>query len=198
MAARTRAREVGAPPGLRYWPDAFDAAHEAALVARLESLDFEEVRMRGAVARRRVLHFGLRYAYESGGVAPGDPLPDWLGPLRARAGELAGVAPEALGEVLVTRYPPGAGIGWHRDAPAFEIVVGFSLLAPCTLRLRRERDGERVEHRLALAPRSAYVLAGAARWQWQHHVPPVGETRYSITFRTLRPVTGSARARARG
>jgi hypothetical protein len=30
------------------------------------------------------------------------------------------------------------------------------------------------------------VLDGAARWQWQHSIPPGREERYSITFRTLR------------
>ncbi|RIL06669.1 MAG: hypothetical protein DCC71_05730 [Proteobacteria bacterium] len=194
-----RARAVGAPPGFLYAPDAIDESEEAALLARFDPLAFEEVRMRGAIARRRVLHFGFRYAYESGALAAGDPIPEWLGPLRERAAALAGVAPGALGEVLVTRYPPGAGIGWHRDAPAFERVVGVSLRAACVMRLRRERDGVREEHRALLAPRSAYVLSGAARWHWQHHVPPIAETRYSITFRTLRAhVTGTPRGAARG
>jgi alkylated DNA repair dioxygenase AlkB len=30
------------------------------------------------------------------------------------------------------------------------------------------------------------VLAGEARWKWQHSIPPTKEERYSITFRTLR------------
>ena len=47
--------------------------------------------------------------------------------LRDRCGELAGFAGEELVEALVQRYPAGATIGWHRDAPAFGIVVGVSL-----------------------------------------------------------------------
>jgi hypothetical protein len=30
------------------------------------------------------------------------------------------------------------------------------------------------------------MLARAARWAWQHHVPPVREERFAVTFRTLR------------
>ena len=35
-------------------------------------------------------------------------------------------------------------------------------------------------------PRSAYLLSGPARSVWEHSIPPVGEPRYSVTFRNLR------------
>jgi alkylated DNA repair dioxygenase AlkB len=99
---------------------------------------------------------------------------------------LAGVSAEDLAEVLVTEYPPGAGIGWHRDAPMFGVVIGISLLGACRFRFQRGRGAAREARVVTLEPRSAYVLNGAARRQWQHSIPPAKERRYSMTFRTLR------------
>jgi alkylated DNA repair protein (DNA oxidative demethylase) len=143
--------------------------------------------MHGVVAKRTARHFGLDYDYERRGlIEEADPVPDWLEPVRAHAAELAGVAPEELVETLVQRYPEGAQIGWHRDAPAFGIVVGVSLLSASRMRFRRDAGGVRQTYEVTLEPRSGYVLAGAARAAWQHHVPPTKALRYSITFRTLR------------
>jgi alkylated DNA repair dioxygenase AlkB len=173
------------PAGLVLAQDFLSPAEAERLLAVVRALPLGEVRMHGVVARRRVAHFGLDYAYGARAVSEGAPLPAPLEPLRARAAALAGVAPEALAEALVTWYPPGAGIGWHRDAPAFDRVVGVSLGAPARLRLRRGGPGgETVD--VVLAPGSAYVLAGAARWGWQHHLPPVKAERWSVTFRTMR------------
>ena len=107
--------------------------------------------------------------------------------MRQRAADLAGEEPEKLVEVLVQRYPPGATIGWHRDAPAFGTVVGVSLGGTCRLRFQRRTGDRRRVWEIPLDPRSGYVLAGEARRSWQHSIPPTKELRYSITFRTLRP-----------
>ena len=187
MAARvpTLAEE---PAGLVYLPNFVTGAEEEALVAAIEALEFSEVRMRGQAARRTVVHFGLRYDYEGWRLLPADPLPSSMSWLRDRAAALAGVDPSEFTETLVTRYPPGAGIGWHRDAPMFgPKVVGVSLLAPCRMRFQRRAADLRRVHELDLAPRSAYVLAGAARWSWQHSIPATAGLRYSVTFRTLAP-----------
>jgi alkylated DNA repair dioxygenase AlkB len=117
---------------------------------------------------------------------PGEPIPDWLLPVRARAAALAGHDPEALEEILVQRYPPGSTIGWHRDAPAFDTVVGVSLGGSSRLRFQRGKDERRRVWEVLLEPRSGYVLSGEARRSWQHSIPPTKELRYSITFRTLR------------
>jgi DNA oxidative demethylase len=109
--------------------------------------------------------------------------------VRARAAQLASVAPDDLVEILVQRYPPGAQIGWHRDAPAFGIVVGISLGSASRMRFRRDKGGVRRTFELELEPRSGYVLAGEARTAWLHHIPPTKVLRYSITFRTLRKRT---------
>jgi alkylated DNA repair dioxygenase AlkB len=200
MARRETSPGPGAeperPPGFVYRPEIVSVAEEAALVAAVRGLAFSEVRMRGQVARRRTTHFGWTYGYESWRVEPGPPLPEFVLPLRVRAAELAGVEPAALVEVLVTEYPPGAGIGWHRDAPAFGVVVGVSLLGACRFRFGRGAGQTRERRTVELAPRSAYVLDGAARWQWQHSIPPIETRRYSITFRTLRAAGARASRRA--
>ncbi|PYM84650.1 MAG: alpha-ketoglutarate-dependent dioxygenase AlkB [Candidatus Rokuibacteriota bacterium] len=185
--------EVGdLPEGFVYREDVLSSDEEARLVEGLRTLAFGEVRMRGQVARRRTIHFGWTYGYETWRVEPGPPIPEFLVGLRALPARVAGVEGDALAEVLVTHYPPGAGIGWHRDAPAFGVVVGVSLLGACRLRFQQGRGAARKTRALTLAPRSAYVLDGAARWQWQHAIPPGREERYSVTFRTLRARGGGA------
>jgi alkylated DNA repair protein (DNA oxidative demethylase) len=182
------------PDGLRYEPDVLTAAEERALVGLVEGLDYAEVVMHGQPAKRTVRHFGYTYGYESWRLTPADPLPSELEALRVRCASLAGVDPQRLAQTLVTRYPPGASIGWHRDAPTFgPTVVGVSLLSACTMRFQRRVGGQRRVYELALAPRSVYVLSGASRSAWQHSIPPVQTLRYSITYRMLRP-TPAARA----
>lgn len=185
------------PPGMRYIPDFIGHEEEARLLHALEGLRFSEVVMRGQVARRRVAHFGWNYGYESFQIEPGPPIPEALLPLRARVASLVDVADEALAEVLVTRYPPGAGIGWHRDAPQFDLVVGISLAGACRMRFQRGKAVARHTMAVELAPRSAYVLAGEVRWAWQHTIPPTKTERFSITFRTLRERAASATGRGR-
>jgi alkylated DNA repair dioxygenase AlkB len=174
------------PEGLVYRPELLSVQEEDALLERLAHLRFDPIVMHGQAARRTARHYGLGYDYESRTPRPGEPVPDWLLPVRDRGAELAGAAPEELVEVLVQRYPPGATIGWHRDAPAFGAVVGVSLGAAGRLRFQRGSGERRRTWEVALEPRSGYVLTGAARWSWQHSIPATKELRYSITFRTLR------------
>jgi alkylated DNA repair dioxygenase AlkB len=162
-------------------------AEETRLLDLFGSVGFEPVVMRGQAAKRTVRHFGLRYDYEGGELEPAGALPEPLLPLRDRAAALMERDPGDLVEVLLSRYPPGAGIGWHRDAPMFgSKVAGVSLGAPARMRFQRRVRGEREVAELDLAPRSAYLLSGAARWSWQHSIPATKALRYSLTFRTLR------------
>jgi alkylated DNA repair dioxygenase AlkB len=187
--------QIAEPEGLVYQADFLSEAEERRVLEVVEALDLHPVTMHGRASRRTVRHFGLDYGYESWDLVPTDPLPDGLGWLHDRAAALAGVDPDALVQTLVSRYPPGATIGWHRDAPMFgSRVVGVSLAAPCRMRFQRGKGAERQVAEVRLEPRSAYVLSGAARFQWQHSIPPTRALRYSITFRTLRPATRSERA----
>jgi alkylated DNA repair dioxygenase AlkB len=176
-----------APEGLVYRPEFVSAAEETELLRVLETVDYRAVTMRGQTARRTVRHFGLDYAYESGELVPADPLPEPMEWLRERCAALMERDAADLVQILLSRYPPGAGIGWHRDAPMFgSKIAGVSLCAPCRMRFQRTVRGERSVSALELAPRSAYVLSGKARWSWQHSIPATKDLRYSVTFRTLR------------
>jgi alkylated DNA repair dioxygenase AlkB len=178
------------PEGLVLRPELVTVEEEGDLLARLRDLRFDAIVMHGQPARRTARHYGLGYDYESRTPQPGEPVPEWLLPVRARAADLAGEDAEELVEVLVQRYPPGATIGWHRDAPAFETVIGVSLGGTCRLRFQRGKGERRRVWDVTLEPRSGYVLAGQARRSWQHSIPPTKELRYSITFRTLRRSAG--------
>jgi DNA oxidative demethylase len=183
----------GQPEGLVYHPDALSETEEQQVLDVLRGMELRAVVMRGQASRRLVRHFGLDYDYESWELVPADPFPESLGWLRDRSAALAGVAPAALAQILVTRYPPGATIGWHRDAPVFgPQVIGVSLAAPCRLRFQRGKGDQRQVAETMLEPRSVYVLSGPARSSWQHSIPPTKDERYSITFRTLRSRRGGA------
>ena len=175
------------PQGLTYVEDFVTADEERALLGAMERIEFRTLSMRGQTARRTVRHYGLDYDYEGGELVPAHPLPSELEVLRERCAALIEREPEDLVQILVSRYPEGAGIGWHRDAPMFgSRIAGVSLLAPCRMRFQRTVKGERETAAIELAPRSAYVLSGKARWSWQHSIPATKALRFSITFRTLR------------
>jgi alkylated DNA repair protein (DNA oxidative demethylase) len=179
------------PAGLTYQPDLVDEDEERSLLATLDSLDFRTLEMHGQLARRTVRHYGFDYDYGSFQLTRAEALPVALRWVRDRCAGLAGLDPAELAQTLVTRYPPGSVIGWHRDAPAFgPTVVGLSLASACRLRFQRGTGESRRVYELELAPRSGYVLSGAARSAWQHSIPPVPDLRYSLTFRTVRRAGG--------
>jgi alkylated DNA repair dioxygenase AlkB len=175
------------PEGLLYREEFISVDEERALLLAFEEIDFRAVVMRGQTARRTVRHYGLDYDYEKGDLVPADPLPEPLLFLRDRCSALMEREPEDLVQILVSRYPEGAGIGWHRDAPMFgSKIAGVSLLAPSRMRFQRTIKGEREVAEQLLEPRSAYLLSGKARWSWQHSIPATKALRYSVTFRTLK------------
>jgi DNA oxidative demethylase len=175
------------PAGLLY-RTGFLTPHEHDELTRwAESLDYEQVVMHGRPAKRQVRHFGFLYGYESWALTPGEEIPHELSGLRNRCAALCELKPEELDEALVTRYPPGAGIGWHRDAPMFGAkVVGVSLLAESRMRFQRKVPEGRQVFEQILEPGSAYVLQDQVRWSWQHSIPAVKDLRFSITFRTVK------------
>lgn len=160
---------------------------ETALSNGIDRLDLTPFRFQQWTGKRLTTSFGWRYDFETGGFDRADPVPGWLLPVRDSAARFAGLPADALEQVLLTRYDPGAGIGWHRDRPVFEHVVGISMGAEATLRFRRRRPaGGFDRHSIDLPPRSAYHLSGEARWDWEHSIAPQAATRWSITFRSLR------------
>ena len=177
--------DTPAVPGLSYVAALIGEDEERALIETIDAAPLAPFRFQGWVGKRLTAAFGWRYDHEDASFQRTMPMPGAIMPLRQRAARFAGLAPDDLVHALFTRYDPGAGIGWHRDRPVFEHVVGISLGAPAVLRFRR-RDGPRFERAvLPLAPRSAYHLSGYARHVWEHSIAPGTATRWSITFRTL-------------
>jgi alkylated DNA repair dioxygenase AlkB len=173
------------PPGLSYAPDILSAADETALLARLADVAVAPFRFQGWLGKRETASFGWQYDFDDASFAPTEPIPDYLLPLRTRAARFAGLAADDLVQVLVTRYDPGAGIGWHRDRPVFEHVVGISLGNDATLRLRRRTPAGFDRAALPLPPRSVYLLTDEARHQWEHSIAAMLVPRWSVTFRSL-------------
>jgi alkylated DNA repair dioxygenase AlkB len=173
------------PAGFTYWPDVIDGCEEAAIAARLAELPFKPFEYHGHLGNRRTVSFGLRYDYGRQAVEAAPSPPDFLASLRERIARLAGQPPEAFVQALINEYRPGAGIGWHRDRPQFGLVAGASLLSSAVLRFRRRAGAGWDRASAPLAPRSAYLLSGPARRDWEHSIVSAETLRYSITFRTL-------------
>ena len=174
------------PEGLRYAEEAVTADEADALVAAFADLPFQAFDFHGFKGNRRIVSFGSRYDFLASRLAEAEPLPAFLDSARRAAAAFAGLDVAALEHAMVTEYAPGAGIGWHRDRPEFDKVVGLSFGAPATLRLRRRDGAGWVRAALPLAPRSIYLLDGSARQDWQHSIAPGDRLRYSVTFRSLR------------
>ena len=181
--------------GLEQRDEFIDAEAERDLLSHLQSLDLAPFAFQGWVGNRKTRSFGWRYDFNDASFTETEPLPGWLLPLRNKAAEFANVPADGLAHVLVARYDPGAGIGWHCDRPVFEDVVGVSLGATATMRFRQRNGSGFRRANLPLLPRSAYLLSGEVRHAWEHSIAPGEELRFSITFRTLSELGGS---KARG
>jgi alkylated DNA repair dioxygenase AlkB len=174
------------PPGFRYASEVIPAAVQQAALHELGAMPLKAFNFHGFEGKRRVISFGWRYDFTTERLMRGEPIPDVLLPLRSLAAQFAGLFEEHLQQALVTEYGPGAPIGWHRDKAVFGAIVGISLLSSCTFRLRRRVGAKWERFSLTAEPGSAYLLSGPARQEWEHSIPPVEQTRYSITFRELR------------
>ena len=152
---------------------------------RLMPLELAPFRFHGWLGNRRTQSFGWRYDFDDASFTRAEPLPDWLHPLRQKAADFAGLQPDDFVHVLLARYDPGAGIGWHRDRDVFDQVVGVSLSSAATLRFRRRTGNGFDRAKVELERRSAYLLSGESRWEWEHRITPGDELRFSITFRAL-------------
>ena len=171
--------------GLAYSDELITPDEETQLMAKLGELDLTPFSFQGWLGNRKTQSFGWRYDFDDASFTPTEPVPEWLAPFRRRAADLARVSPNDFVHVLLARYDPGAGIGWHKDRDVFEQVVGISLNTPATLRFRQRTPAGFQRAKLEVAPRSGYLLSGEARWEWEHRITPGDELRFSITFRTL-------------
>ena len=172
---------------MRYAEELISAAEETALAGHIAALPLKPFEFTGGFqGNRRVVSFGWRYDFNSHKLNEAGEMPDFLLALRRKAAAFAQTDPARFQQALVTEYAPGAGIGWHRDRPVFGEVVGVSLLAPCLFRLRRKAAAKWERMSFTAQPRSAYLLSGPSRDEWEHSIPPMRDLRYSVTFRNFR------------
>lgn len=174
------------PEGFQYQRDLISPELEASLLESFGELPFKEFEFHGYTGKRRVVSYGWKYDFSEARLRKSEDIPDFLQPVREIAARFAHLEPSDLHHVLVTEYSPGSAIGWHRDKDVFADVIGISLLSSCNFRLRR-KVGSKWERASVLAePRSAYLMRGPSRTEWEHSIPPVDSLRYSITLRNFR------------
>lgn len=177
------------PEGFQYQPDLVPPDEEQRLIEQIRQLPLQEFQFQGYVGKRRVMSYGWQYDFNERLLRQTDDLPSWLLPARARAADFACMRPNDLQQALVTEYDVGAAIGWHRDKAVFGQVIGISLLSASRFRLRRKVGAAWERASLIVEPRSAYLLSGESRTQWEHSIPAVDALRYSITFRNFANAT---------
>jgi alkylated DNA repair protein (DNA oxidative demethylase) len=171
--------------GLKYRESLIGSREEAVLIDRLTGLELAPFRFHGFIGNRKTMSFGWRYDFDDASFTRTEPIPDWLQPLRNEAAAFASLDPDDFVHALIARYDANAGIGWHRDRDVFEQVVGVSLGTPATLRFRQRTPTGFLRASQLLEPRSAYLLSGSARWEWEHSISAGDQLRFSITLRTL-------------
>jgi alkylated DNA repair dioxygenase AlkB len=174
------------PEGFRYQREVITREMETSLLERFAGLPFKEFEFHGYTGKRRVVSYGWQYDFTEARLRKTEDIPDFLLPVRDIAARFAGLEPGELHHVLVTEYSPGAPIGWHRDKAVFADVIGVSLLSACTFRLRRKVGSKWERASIIAEPRSAYLMRGPSRTEWEHSIPPVDSLRYSITLRNFR------------
>ena len=173
------------PQGFRYQPELLSLEQEREVVERIRGLPLRDFEFQGFVGKRRVMSYGWQYDFNDRMLRRTDDIPAWLLPLRELAAEFAGLRPEDLQHALLTEYDVGAAIGWHRDKAMFGEVIGISLLSASRFRLRRKVGSAWERASLIVEPRSAYLLSGESRTDWEHSIPAVDALRYSVTFRNF-------------
>jgi alkylated DNA repair dioxygenase AlkB len=174
------------PEGFTYQEEFLTQAQEEALIERLQELPFKEAQYKEWQARRRIVSYGGRYDFTHNELLTAPAIPQWLHPLRTQVAGWSKVEAAEFNHATIAEYSPGTQLGWHRDVPQFEQIVGVSLAGTARMRFRPypPAEGQRATMALDIAPRSIYVMRGTARWHWQHAISPTKELRYSITFRT--------------
>lgn len=173
------------PEGFAYQRDFLSLDEEEDLLTHFRELDFHAFEFQGYIAKRRIVEYGFQYDVSSRRASAAHPIPAFLNCCKDRAAVWAGLTPDEIVEAVITEYPPAAPIGWHRDVPQFEAIIGISLKSSCRLRFKPYKaDGKMLS--ITLHPRSIYLMREVARWKYQHSIPAVKDLRYSVTFRTLK------------
>ena len=177
------------PYGFSYFPDFITEQEESQLLGVIARLELRTLIFQGFEAKRKVASFGYSYHFDTRTISKGKPIPEELNFIVEKVAKWLSLPTDALAQILITEYPPGSVINWHRDAPPFDTIIGLSLLSDCIFKLRpydKAKQGRKSTLSQPVMPRSLYAMKDEARSDWEHSTAPVKETRFSITFRTLR------------
>ncbi len=177
------------PPGFLYLPDFLPEHEEMQLYEEILKTDLDTFTFQGFEAKRKVASFGYDYNFEKKSLVKGKTILQAFNFFIENVATRLSISIDEFAELLVTEYPVGSVINWHRDAPSFSLIAGISLLADCIFRLRPHDKTKQNRSSIISFPlkrRSLYIIQGIARTDWQHSISPVKEIRYSITLRTLR------------
>lgn len=177
--------QEGKPKGFSLGSDFITGDEEEGLIEQIGALALSPFQFGEFEGKRRVASFGWHYDHSEQKLKEASPAPDWLTPLAHRVEQSFRLGNGAIQHILCTEYDEGAGIGWHRDKPHFDVVFGLSLAASCRFRFRRKAGAAWTRLSFDVAPRSLYTISGESRYVWEHSIPPVAARRYSITFRTM-------------
>src|SRR5262245_2428347 len=124
------------PAGFIYKPDFITSEEEAALLGEIAALPLHEAKYKEYTAKRRIISYGGTYDFSSNELTPAGPIPPFLDTLRERIAEWSKVPASRFTHALIAEYKTGTQLGWHRDVPEFEFVVGVSIAGACRMRLR--------------------------------------------------------------
>ena len=177
------------PPGFQYFPGFITAKEEQQLIKEAQQTELHIVNFQGYEAKRKTASFGYDYSFDKRSLSKGKDIPQQFAWLIEKVAKHLSITAEQFAELLVTEYPIGSVINWHRDAPPFDLIAGISLNTDCTFRLRpqnKTKQGKKSVISFPVQRRSLYVMQAEARSEWQHSITPVKEVRYSITLRTLK------------
>lgn len=177
------------PEGFKYFPDFINEKEEQELIKEITNIELHTFIFQGFEAKRKVASFGYDYNFETRGLHKGKPIPSGFGGIIEKVSKILEIEQNEIAELLLTEYPIGSVINWHRDAPPFDIIAGISLKSDCNFRFRphdKTKQGRSSIFSLPVKRRSLYIIQGTARTDWQHSIAAVKDVRYSLTLRTLK------------
>ncbi len=181
--------EPNFPDGFNYYPDFLTADEEIELYKQISKIELHNLNYHGYKANRKTASFGYDYNFDNNQLNKGKDFPAVFNWLIEKTAKHLSIEKNKFAELLITEYPPGAVINWHRDVPQFDLIAGISLLTDCTFKLRPYEKSKQTRSSIISFPverRSLYAMQNDARWNWQHSIAPVKQTRYSITLRTFK------------
>jgi alkylated DNA repair dioxygenase AlkB len=175
------------PKGFKYIDSFLSPDEEKELYEQIRSLPFHTFNFHGFQAKRKVVSFGYDYNFDKKALIKGKEIPSEFKAFIRKVANQIHLHGKEFAEILVTEYPVGSVINWHRDAFPFDLIAGVSLLSDCIFRLRPydKLNGDKIIS-FPVTRGSLYIMEGESRYHWQHSIAPVKKIRYSITLRTLK------------